>query len=807
MRGGTMSNGKSKRPAQSKALSSFEIANTLQRALALHQRGHLAQAEPLYRSILGEAPNHFDALHLLGVLEHQRGDDTAALQLIGRALKLNPKSAAAHANKGVVLRDLQRHVEALVSFDRALALKPDQAEAQINRGMVLRHLKRHEEALAGYGRALALKPNSVEALNNRGIVFSDLKRHEEALASFDYALALRPDYAEALNNRGMALRDLKRHEEALSAFDRVLAIKPDYAEAQNNRGTALSHLERHEEALDSYDRALAIRPDYADALSNRGDALRGLNRLEEAIASYDLALAIRPDHVEALNNRGNALRDLKRLDEAEVAFRHAVALAPDRVGYLENLGIVLQELERFEEAASCLRRALALDPGNDNILVSLASTLVDLRDMRGARDMCERALSLRPDNPDALNVMGRIAYETHALDDAAAYCRRALELKPDLALAWHTIGLVSLDLGRVGEARDALLKAHDLDPKQTAILNNLVNVAKIAIDDPIVATMEGLLQDGIHLPNSERVNLQFALGKACADIGDHARSFEHFSRGNALNRRRIAYDEAAAMQHFAAVEEVFTAEFLHSKAGSGDPSRLPVFVLGMPRSGTTLVEQILASHPAIHGAGELNLLYETVVDRPGAYPDAVHKFDRTKFRALGERYLARLRSLAPESELITDKLPSNFIFVGLIYLTLPNAVVIHTMRDPVDTCYSCFTKLFRGLQGFAYDLGELGRFYRKYQGLMEHWRRVLPAGWMLDVQYEDVVADIETQARRIIAHCGLEWDPACLSFHETQRPVHTASLVQVRQPIYRTSLGRARPYDEFLGPLRAALTS
>jgi hypothetical protein len=312
-------------------------------------------------------------------------------------------------------------------------------------------------------------------------------------------------------------------------------------------------------------------------------------------------------------------------------------------------------------------------------------------------------------------------------------------------------------------------------------------------------------QDG--LSPTDRVHLDFALAKALADLKEHRRSFEHLLRGNAGKRATIPYDEAAAMALFDRIEATFTPELIAAQSGLGDPSGVPIFVLGMPRSGTTLVEQILASHPLVHGAGELktfNDVVDTVRGPDGAvapFPEFVPALEAAPIRMIGAHYLAQIQALAPKASHITDKMPSNYYFAGLIHLALPNARIIHTMRDPVDTCISCFSKLFTAEQNHTYDLGELGRYYRRYQELMTHWRRVLPAGRILDVRYEDVVADLEGQARHMIAHCGLEWDPRCLAFHATERPVRTASATQVRRPIYRSAIGRWRVYEEFLAPL------
>ena len=293
------------------------------------------------------------------------------------------------------------------------------------------------------------------------------------------------------------------------------------------------------------------------------------------------------------------------------------------------------------------------------------------------------------------------------------------------------------------------------------------------------------------------------------------RAFEHLLQGNALKRREVDYNEAAHQRTFQAIAEAVRRQPARSLcAARAIPRRLPIFIVGMPRSGSTLVEQILASHPQVHAAGELKNLDRVVqrrVRRGTAgrflFRRASAALDADGLRRLGQAYLASLPPLADGKTRITDKAPSNFFHVGLIRLILPNARIIHTMRDPVDTCVSCFSRLFTHGQAFSYDLAELGRYYRWYHELMDHWRSVLPAGAMLDVSYEDVVDNLEEQARRLIDYCGLPWDDRCLSFHETSRPIATASNVQVRQPLYRSSLARWRRYEAYLEPLLAELES
>jgi hypothetical protein len=309
------------------------------------------------------------------------------------------------------------------------------------------------------------------------------------------------------------------------------------------------------------------------------------------------------------------------------------------------------------------------------------------------------------------------------------------------------------------------------------------------------------------LEPQERIQLHFALAKAYADLQLHEQSFDHLLRANSMHRCQIDYDEKSMLGMFDRICAVFTSELMRSKRGSGDPSTVPVLIVGMPRSGTTLIEQILASHPKVFGAGELTDLRDVIATHckvagaPAAYPESFPRISDEALGRIGAAYAARLRQRAPAAERITDKMPGNFLQIGFVRLALPGARIIHARRNAVDTCLSCFARAFDGEQQYAYDLAELGRFYRNYQALMAHWRAVLPPGAMLEVDYEEVVADLEGQARRVVAYCGLEWDDACLRFYETKRIVRTASASQVRHPIYRGAIGRWRPYRRWLGPL------
>jgi tetratricopeptide (TPR) repeat protein len=420
----------------------------------------------------------------------------------------------------------------------------------------------------------------------------------------------------------------------------------------------------------------------------------------------------------------------------------------------------------------------------------------------------ERALALGSDRAEAHNDLGVALDAVGRRAEALDHYRRAIALKPGLADPYTNVGKLLMDLGQIEAAQTAFAAAVALAPHRGMFYFNLAHVKRFTADDPYLTAMENLARNPKSLGEEDHVKLQFALAKAYADLGAHERAFCHLHEGNARKRRMIAYDEGATLDQLARVRRVFDAPTVARASGAGNPSDLPVFIVGMPRSGTTLVEQILASHPEVYGAGELydlDRLVRGLASGAGGFPEIVADLTAAQLHDLGTAYLAGLEVEKPTARRVTDKMPWNYRFVGLIRLILPNARIIHVRRDPIDTCLSCFSKLFGANQEFSYDLAELGRYYRAYRALMDHWRAILPVGAMLEVEYEELVADFAVQARRIVAHCGLDWHEGCLDFHRTVRPVLTASAVQVRQPIYRTATEYWRPYRVHAGPLIQAL--
>ena len=581
---------------------------------------------------------------------------------------------------------------------------------------------------------------------------------------------------DSLHLAGLRAWQSGRYDEAIESIGRAIQLRNDNSSYHYNLGNALMTRGRIGEAIVHYERALFLEPDQADTCSNVGIAFTELGRIDEAISHYERALILDSGHINAHNNLGVALVQQGKIDEALPHFRQVLTIDPNHVEAHNNLGVALVRQGRIDDAIPHYERAVVLSPAHINARNNLGVALAQQGRMEDAVAHHERVLAINPHHAEAHNGLGNIFKFQGKFDGAMLHYGRAIAIRPAYAEAHFS--------------RAEIKTFHSGDADRVAL-------EALALTDD--------------LPAEKTPFIHFALAKALEDTGDCERAFEHLRKGNALKRGQISYDEPFAAKYFERISTAFDGSLFHRFQGQGDPSSAPIFVLGMPRSGSTLIEQILCSHPQVHGAGELTNLDTTVStllnagwnagDRPTPFPECVAALDADTLRRIGQAYLARLPVPADGAIRIIDKMPDNFLNIGLIRLILPNARIIHTMRDPVDTCVSCYSKLFTSGQHFSYDMAELGRRYRRYSELMSHWRSVLPPGTIFDVSYEDVVDDLEGQARRLIDYSGLPWDDRCLSFHKTSRPVKTASAVQVRKPLFRSSLQRWRKYERGLAPL------
>ena len=564
---------------------------------------------------------------------------------------------------------------------------------------------------------------------------------------------------------------LVRHEEV---SPRVIspAIEvhtPSLGLRQIPRGP-MNRKQRRTEA--AHRRASLPQPDPAAAHNERGVALAKQGNIDDAVASFARAVDCRSDYAEAHNNLGIALAKQGRMRDAAASFERAAACRADYAEAHNNLGIALARQGKLDAATASYRRALAQRPNYVEAHNNLGNALISQDRLDAAVASFERALALQPGCSDAHNGLGIARKYQGRLNEAMACCERALTTAPH--------GKVFL---------------------------NLAELKRFTAGDRHLAAMEAFARDTTPRSVANQIALCFALGKAYDDCGDPDRAFACFRQGNALKRQQFVYDEATTLARVARTRTVFNDALMQAMRGWGVPASEPIFILGMPRSGSTLVEQILASHPRVFGAGERSAFHQLANDcgMPKAYPEAIADLSRQALQDLAARYLADMRARAPGVQRITDKLPLNFMYAGLVHPALPNARIIHTRRNAADTCLSCFFQLFDGDQRYAFDLAELGRYHCAYERLMDHWRSAIPGSVLIEVEYEALVSDPDGQIRRILGHCGLDWDDACLSFQATQRAVRTASAVQVRQPVHDRSIGRWRHYAKYLQPLLQAL--
>jgi tetratricopeptide (TPR) repeat protein len=643
---------------------------------------------------------------------------------------------------------------AKASFDRAMALlRAGDAQSA-------------EHICAG---ALADFPHDANLLALLGAVYRKQQRLGEAESVLRTVVSRNPGYAKAHEELGTVLLMAGRAAEARVLLERAIELDDRLQSARLKLSSALAAIGEVEQARSTLD--LTARRD--PALKALTDAAENVlaGRLEEAEKKYREVLARQPDHVDALRGLGNVARRMHQYRDAAALLRRAVELAPDYAPAWGELGAVLIEMDEHEEALESIRRALRLEPDSASHQLNLGNALARAGRHAAAIEAFERSRTLEPERPGIHLALGNALKTMGRHDEAVAEYRRSIALAPDFAEGYWSLS----------------------------------NLKTFRFDTDEIAAMEGLLTGGRLSPEAS-VQLHFALGHAYESRGDHERAFAAFAQGNAGRRAREHYDPVQTEHVNDRIVEVFTAEFLAEHAGHGNPDPAPILIVGLPRSGSTLIEQILASHSLVEGTQELPSLARVVqrISRgrrgAGPYPEALRDFQAGDWADCGRRYLdhtSRYRRGAPR---FIDKMPNNFPNIGLVHLMLPRARIIDARRHPLDTCVSCYKQLFAQGQTFTYDLLELGEYYLQYLRMMEHWDRVLP-GRVLHVQYEDVVGNLEGQARRMLDYCGLDWEEGCLRFHETVRAVRTASSEQVRRPIYRDAIESWRRYERHLGPL------
>jgi tetratricopeptide (TPR) repeat protein len=595
------------------------------------------------------------------------------------------------------------------------------------------------------------------------VALAEAGRYPELETRARAMLLRHPTFAAAHTALAMA-RFANGLERNVAACRRAIALDPTRGRPHQDLGLALVGLGRREEALASLGRAVELDPGLTDAHIHLGDALRALGRVQEAATSYRRALDLRPEDAELHAKLGEALLAGWRSDEAAASCRRALELNPDHVDAHYTLGNALLDLSRWEEAEACYRRVLERQPQHAEAANNLGCTLRLQR--RGV--------------------------------EAAACARRALKIKPTLAASHLLLAELHADAGRFVEAEASFKRALAIDPGAAPAWAGLVAVRKMtAVDTDWLAGAERVLANGIEVRHE--VPLRYAMGKYFDDLQEFERAFDHYRRANDLAKScRAPHDRELLTRDVGILIDSYDADWVRRVQSTATSTR-PVFIVGMPRSGTSLADQILCSHGAVAGIGE-QLFWNTVSGTQDA--TTLGQDGGRLLHALADDYLALLAQAPAAARRVIDKLPGNFFTLGMIHAALPNARIIHLTRDSVDTCLSIYFQHFNLSHPYANDLDDLAHYYGEYRRVMKHWRALIPAQALLDVPYEGLVADPEGWSRRMVEFLGLEWDARCLDFDQTARPVQTASRWQVRQKIVGSS-ERWRHYERFAGPLLA----
>jgi tetratricopeptide (TPR) repeat protein len=760
------------------------IEQALQQGVAAHKEGKLEEAERLYRAILQSQPAHPDANHNLGVLAVSVNKAEAALPLFKTALEANPK----------IEQFWLSYIDALIKENQFenVKLVIEQAKTQ---GVAEEKLNTLEAQLPFETQIQNV--NSANPPQER--LSSLLKCYQTGQYGDAEKLAVSitqefPQHQLGWKVLGALLKQTGRVIDSLTAMQKYLDLAPQDAEAHSNLGNTLQELGRLDDAEKSCRQAIALKPDLAEAHINLGNTLQELGRLDEAEKSCRQAIALKPDLAEAHSNLGNTLQELSRLDEAEKSCRQAIALKPDLAEAHNNLGVTLQELGRLDEAEASYTQAIGFKPDYAEAHNNLGNTLKELGRLDEAEASYTQAIALKPEYALAHYNFGITLQELGRLDEAEASYTQAIALKPDFVEAHSNLGNTLQELGRLDEAEASYTQAIALKPDYAEAHRMLTSMKKFDVQDEQYSKMLELFLNE-EISEEQRCHINFGLAKACEDLGNFEQAYTHYGEGNVLRKKLLNYDINRDVELFKQLK----SSYLKIEKNSLEPSSLankitPIFIVGMPRSGTTLVEQIISSHSQVAGAGELSFVAQFGASIAQGLSDS-NTDSLLNFR---ERYLIKLKNVSKGNLIVTDKMPQNFCYIGLLAAAFPEAKIVHVKRNPAAVCWANYKQYFKSKNiGYCYAIDDVISYHKLYENLMEFWTNTL-SNRVYKLDYEQLTVNQESESRQLIEYLGLDWDENCLSPQNNTRSVATASNLQVRQKVYQGSSEQWKKYQPFL---------
>jgi tetratricopeptide (TPR) repeat protein len=593
---------------------------------------------------------------------------------------------------------------------------------------------------------------------------------------------------------GVLQKEKGQFFDALYSMQQSVDLAPKDSQAHFNLGVTLKKLGRLDDAEASYAQAIILKPDFAQAHYNLGNTLARMGRLEEAEASYAQAIFLKPDFAQAHNNLGDTLKQLGRLDEAEARYSQAIQLKPESAEAHNNLGVTLKELGRLDEAEACYVQAIALKPDSANAYYSLGNILRELDRLDEAEERYSQAIHLKPEFFEAHNNLGVTLKQMGKLDEAKIVFAQVIAKKPNFAEAYSNLGNTLKQLGRLDEAEERYSQAIKLKPEFAEAHRHLSSMKSFKFHDEQYLKMQELHLDG-SLSEEQRCHINFGLAKACEDLGNFKQAYKYYNEGNMLRKKQLNYDIHQDIEIFNQIKYNYqqTSKISLEKNNLPDNPK-PIFIVGMPRSGTSLAEQIISSHPQIIGAGELPFVGKF----GGLLARGLSKIDATSLLDFRTKYLKKLQKIANDKLIVTDKMPQNFRFIGLITAAFPEAKIVHVKRNPAAVCWANYKQYFISKNiGFCYSLEDVAKYHMLYENLMEFWESSLSQK-IYQLNYELLVESQESETKKLIDYLGLDWDEKCLSPEKNKRSVATASNIQIRKKVYQGSSQQWKKYEPFL---------
>lgn len=805
---------------------------------AVNERlGHTDRAIEDIEQALGLEPGLGAAHYNLGRLYHQLGRTDIAIDHLENAVRLDERSYDGWMLLADIYGQLSRYQRQEDCCRKALYIQPDSIDASLRLAEILEQNGRVQESIGYLERAIESDSTRPSTCLQLARACAGTGKPDLAVKYFREYLRLSPEDSSAWSELGKLLKERGDPGGALDCFGKALAAQPDNASAAYQAALVCHERGDRKTAADLYHRVLQEDPDNSTALFNLSLALQGDGMLEEAGAYLRRALEIRPDYVRAYGNLGYIQRVLGDQASAISTYRKALAFEPHSGILLLNLGYAYKDNADFESAIECFNKVLEQDPGHAEAMLAAA----DAYQLSGSYDSAiahyRRAIQLRADHTRVYAGMASCYIADGRQEQAVAVCNEALLSHPDdpdlmiaIASALMTLkgeqqalevarrvvamcpqhiegrALLSSIYDRLGKKQEACNAIMELiDNKPVANVNLALAYSGVAESlgkqYEVIRIMEDLLASKRALAEQARRNLHYALGLQYDSTGRYDEAFRHYSEGSRTKPLRFR-----RQKHQAGIDKVlstFNREFMESRPVSTNTSDKPIFIVGMPRSGTSLTEQILSSHPRIYGAGELPHVIQfsremqSFLKSSYSYPRCITEISTAQLDALAEQYLSYIESLAPGASRIVDKMPGNFMNLGLIEMLFPNARIIHCRRNPIDVCLSCYFQDFSRTHPYSYDLDSLAVYYNNYRRIMQHWRKYIRLPF-LELHYEKLVDAQEEESRRLVGFCGLDWNERCLDFHRTGRFVVTSSHDQVRKPIYRKSKERWRNYEKHI---------